>query len=178
MIQVEADHALPPRPSLSDTTVRINMVWHQHGISASRSLRDSILENRDYRARAPRQGIAYAWTLSALYGASNVDAQCVTVRCTKESSLAVRQLRCHDASPQPLTTCGTQTRDQYLSSGSAIDECLWAGIFALSAGRTYQWTCLAYRAYNGFSATYGYPGPGMDVFITPASSIAAARLGT
>lgn len=74
-----------------------------------------------------------------------------------------------DASPPPATTCVTQARMQYLSEDSAIE---WAGIFELSAGRTYEWTFRAY--FDGAAEAYGYPDPGMDVFITPASSLAAA----
>lgn len=73
----------------------------------------------------------------------------------------------------PVSPCVTIPQKSYLSEGSALE---WSGRFSLEAGRTYEWTFNAY--YEGATpkenstSNYGYPDPGMYVYVVPATDMA------
>jgi hypothetical protein len=79
-----------------------------------------------------------------------------------------------DDAAAPVSPCVTIPQQAYLSEGSALE---WSGRFTLQAGRTYEWTFHAY--YEGTTYTektstsnYGYPDPGMYVYVVPITDMA------
>jgi len=72
----------------------------------------------------------------------------------------------------PTSPCETIPQEQYMSDGSAVE---WSGLFDLQPGKPYEWTFRAY--YQGAEAEeYGYPDPGMFVYLTPSNNVSSVAL--